>query len=121
MLYTYARIRSIIKRAEKLNIEYESIKFSDIKSISVNEKKIIVLVINYKYMLETAAESYSPSVICNYVYDLSKSYNSFYQEEKIFDGKNNETTSFKIALSNMTSKVIKSLLDLLGIDVINKM
>ena len=72
-------------------------------------------------MLELAAESHSPSVICNYVYDLSKTYNSFYQEEKIFDGKNNETTSFKIALSDITSRVIKSSLNLLGISVTNKM
>ena len=121
LLYTYARIRSIIKRAEILNIEYGKINFSTIKHISVNEKKIIDLIVNYKYILETAAESYSPSIICNYVYDLSKSYNSFYQEEKIFDGKNNETTSFKIALSDITSKVIKSLLNLLGIDITNKM
>jgi len=121
LLYTYARIRSIIKRAEILNIEYGKINFNIIKHISVNEKKIIDLLLNYKYILETAAESYSPSIICNYVYDLSKSYNSFYQEEKIFDGKNNETTSFKIALSDITSKVIKSLLNLLGIDITNKM
>lgn len=121
LLYTYARIRSIIKRAEILNIEYGKINFNIIKHISVNEKKIIDLLVNYKYILETAAESYSPSIICNYVYDLSKSYNSFYQEEKIFDGKNNETTSFKIALSDITSKVIKSLLNLLGIDITNKM
>ena len=119
--YTYARIRSIIKRADILNIEYGNIKFSSIKSISTNEKKIIDQIVNYKYILESAAESYSPSIICNYVYELSKTYNSFYQEEKIFDGKNNETTSFKIALSNITSNVIKSLLNLLGIDVTNKM
>ena len=119
--YTYARIRSIIKRADILNIEYGNIKFSSIKSISTNEKKIIDQIVNYKFILESAAESYSPSIICNYVYELSKTYNSFYQEEKIFDGKNNETTSFKIALSNITSNVIKSLLNLLGIDVTNKM
>ncbi len=119
--YTYARIRSIIKRAEILNIDFGQKKFNSIKSISDNEKRIIDLITNYKYMLELAAVSHSPSVICNYVYDLSKTYNSFYQEEKIFDGKNNETTSFKIALSDITSKVIKSSLNLLGISVTNKM
>ena len=119
--YTYARIRSIIKRAEILNIDFGQKKFNSIKSISDNEKRIIDLITNYKYMLELAAVSHSPSVICNYVYDLSKTYNSFYQEEKIFDGKNNETTSFKIALSDITSMVIKSSLNLLGISVTNKM
>ncbi|PDH44612.1 MAG: arginine--tRNA ligase [Rhodothermaeota bacterium MED-G18] len=119
--YTYARIRSIIKRAEILNIDFGQKKFNSIKSISDNEKRIIDLIANYKSMLELSAVSHSPSVICNYVYDLSKTYNSFYQEEKIFDGKNNETTSFKIALSDITSRVIKSSLNLLGISVTNKM
>ena len=119
--YTYARIRSIIKRAEILNIDFRQKKFTSIKSISDNEKRIIDLILNYKSMLELAAVSHSPSLICNYIYDLSKTYNSFYQEEKIFDGKNNETTSFKIALSELTSRVIKSLLNLLGISVTNKM
>ena len=119
--YTYARIRSIIKRAEILNIDFRQKKITSIKSISDNEKRIIDLILNYKSMLELAAVSHSPSLICNYIYDLSKTYNSFYQEEKIFDGKNNETTSFKIALSELTSRVIKSLLNLLGISVTNKM
>ena len=104
-----------------LNINLKGLNFDDVKKLSVNEKRIIDLILKHRYNLIKSAETYSPSFLCNYVYDLSKTYNSFYQEEKIFDGRNNETTSFKIALSDMTSSVIKESLNTLGMDVVNKM
>ena len=57
---------------------------------------------------------YSPSLLCQYVFDLAKLYNSFYQDEKIFDGENNETSSFKIALSDLTANTIKNSLELIN-------
>ena len=119
--YTYARIQSILKRAKMLNIDFKGLNFDNVKILSVNEKRIIDLLLKHRNNLIKSAETYSPSILCNYVYNLSKTYNSFYQEEKIFDGKNNETTSFKIALSDMTSNIIRESLNTLGIDVVNKM
>mgnify|MGYP001250150937 FL=1 len=119
--YTYARIQSILKRAKMLNIDFKGLGFDNVKKLSMNEKRIIDLILKHRNNLIKSAETYSPSILCNYVYDLSKTYNSFYQEEKIFDGRNNETTSFKIALSDMTSSVIRESLNTLGMDVVNKM
>ena len=119
--YTYARIQSILKRAKMLKIDFKGLNFDNVNKLSVNEKRIIDLILKHRNNLKKSAETYSPSLLCNYVYDLSKTYNSFYQDEKIFDGKNNETTSFKIALSDMTSSVIKESLNTLGMDVVNKM
>ena len=119
--YTYARIQSILKRAKMLKIDFKGLNFDNVKKLSVNEKRIIDLILKHRNNLIKSAETYSPSILCNYVYDLSKTYNSFYQDEKIFDGKNNETTSFKIALSDMTSSVIRESLNTLGMDVVNKM
>ena len=119
--YTYARIQSILKRAKMLNIDFKGLGFDNVKKLSMNEKRIIDLILKHRNNLVKSAETYSPSILCNYVYDLSKTYNSFYQEEKIFDGRNNETTSFKIALSEMTSSVIRESLNTLGMDVVNKM
>jgi len=119
--YTYARIQSILKRAKMLNIDFKGLGFDNVKKLSMNEKRIIDLILKHRKNLVKSAETYSPSILCNYVYDLSKTYNSFYQEEKIFDGRNNETTSFKIALSEMTSSVIRESLNTLGMDVVNKM
>ncbi len=119
--YTYARIQSILKRGKMLNIDFKSLNFDNVKKLSVNEKRIIDLILKHRNNLIKSAETYSPSILCNYVYNLSKTYNSFYQEEKIFDGKNNETTSFKIALSDITSSIIRESLNTLGMDVVNKM
>ena len=119
--YTYARIQSILKRAKMLNIDFKGLGFDNVKKLSMSEKRIIDLILKHRNNLIKSAETYSPSILCNYVYDLSKTYNSFYQEEKIFDGRNNETTSFKIALSVMTSSIIRESLNTLGMDVVNKM
>jgi len=119
--YTYARICSIIRRAKSLNIKYDKFKFDQIKNISNSQKKVIDHIYQLPKIIKTSSETYSPSLISQFTYDLSKLYNAFYQEEKIIDGNNNETTSFKIALSHLTSITIKNSLELLGIDVPKKM
>ncbi len=119
--YTYARIKSIIRRADKLEIEYKNFDLNKLKNLSIYHKKIINHLHSYSEVIELSAKTYSPSNICHYVFELSKLFNSFYQHEKIIDGKNNETTSFKIALSDITSLTIKRSLALLGIDVPGKM
>ena len=119
--YTYARIRSIIRRADKLEIDYKNFDTDKLGKLSVHHKKIINHLNSFSDVIELSAKTYSPSIICQYVFDLSKLFNSFYQVEKIIDGKNNVTTSFKIALSDMTSLTISRSLKLLGIDVPEKM
>ena len=115
-IYQYAQIIG-----EVLLLNHIILNFDNVNKLSVNEKRIIDLILKHRNNLKKSAETYSPSILCNYVYDLSKTYNSFYQDEKIFDGKNNETTSFKIELSDMKSSVIRESLNTLGIDVVNKM
>ena len=119
--YTYARICSIIRRAETLNIEYANYNIDDLENISLKQKKIIDHIFQFPNIIEISSDSYSPSLISQFAYDLAKLFNSFYQDEKIIDGKNNETTSFKIALSHLTSITIKNSLELLGVDVPKKM
>ena len=119
--YTYARICSIIRRAETLNIEYANYNIDDLENISLKQKKIIDHIYQFPNIIEISSDSYSPSLISQFAYDLAKLFNSFYQDEKIIDGKNNETTSFKIALSHLTSVTIKNSLELLGVDVPKKM
>jgi len=119
--YTYARICSIIRRAKTLNIEYANYNIDDLENISLKQKKIIDHIYQFPNIIEISSDSYSPSLISQFTYDLAKLFNSFYQDEKIIDGKNNETTSFKIALSHLTSVTIKNSLELLGVDVPKKM
>ena len=119
--YTYARIFSIIKRADTLKLDYKNFNYSKKLNITIFQKKLINHIYQFSEAIDISSESYSPSVIAKYVYELAKTYNSFYQDDKIFDGKNNETTLFKIALSNMVLKTIKNSLILLNIRVPNKM
>ena len=119
--YTYARICSITDRAESLDIEFKEIKFDNITDISLPLKKLINHIYQFPNIIDQAASNHSPSIVAQYIFDLSKIYNSFYQEEKIFDNTPSETTSFKIALSHTTANTIKDGMLLLGISVPNKM
>ena len=119
--YTYARIFSIIKRADILKLDYNNFNSSKILKTTSSQKKLINHIYQFSDAIDISSDSYSPSVIAKYVYELAKNYNSFYQDDKIFDGKNNETTLFKISLSKMVLKTIKNALLLLNIRVPNKM
>ena len=119
--YTYARIKSILRRANKLEISYNNFDINKMKELSIHHKKIINHLNSFSDIIKTSAKTHSPSSICQYVFDLSKLFNSFYQHEKIIDGNNNETTSFKIALSDLTALIIIQSLELLGIDVPERM
>ena len=85
------------------------------------QKKIINHVYLFSDTIKLSSDMYSPAVIAKYVYDLCKLYNNFYQEDKIFNGKKDVTTLFKIKLSYMVSKIIKSTLYLLNIKLPNRM
>ena len=119
--YTYSRICSIIRRSELLKINYNNVNLKEIYDLSLSLKKLINHIYIFPDIISQSSKTYSPSLLCQYVFDLAKLYNSFYQDEKIFDGENNETTSFKIALSDLTANTIKNSLELLGVGVPNKM
>ena len=109
------------RRADKLDLDYKNFDLDKLKELSIHHKKLINHLNSFSAAIELSAKTYSPSNICQYVFELSKLFNSFYQDEKIIDGINNETTSFKIALSDLTSLTIYRSLNLLGIDVPEKM
>ncbi|WP_426473128.1 arginine--tRNA ligase [Chryseobacterium balustinum] len=113
--YTYARIQSLIAKA---NYEYRNIA-----EVSLNEfeKELIVLLANYKTVVEKAAELLSPALVANYVYDLVKSYNSFYQSNVILKLEDEDLKQFRLNLSEATGKTIQKSLSLLGIGTVNRM
>lgn len=115
--YTYARIQSLLTKA--------SYEHTEVSKIDINEyeKELIMLLANYKTVVEKAAEALSPALVANYVYDLVKSYNSFYQNQdtpivKLEDG---NLKQFRLNLSDLTAKTIKKSLELLGIGTVNRM
>ena len=110
--YTYARIQSLLRK----NTSKKS--FNDI-SISDKERNIIIHLNDYPNVLLNAYLNLNPSLIANYVYDLVKLYNSFYQSHTVLG--NNEINSFRILLSTKVAEYINKSMSLLGVSVPNTM
>lgn len=114
--YTYARIQSLLSKAEYKVLE-------EVPAVELNtcEKQLIMQLSNYKEVVERAAESLSPALVANYLYDLVKSYNSFYQNNPILKQDEEDTKQFRLYLSALSALVIKKSLGLLGIGTVDRM
>lgn len=118
--YTHARISAILRRGKSLEIQtnFDSEKVGE---LSKREVELIFKITEFTKALREAAKEYSPAIIAQYVYDLAKDYNGFYQEVPIFNEDNKDKLAFRIALSSITAKLIKQSMDLLGIEVPERM
>lgn len=114
--YTYARIQSIIRRAD---FDF-STSISDY-TLGEKEKELIKQVALFPEIVENSAKTYSPALIANYVYDLVKEYNSFYQSTPILATENQTDKTFRVQLSKRVADTIKGGFSLLGIDVPERM
>ena len=117
--YTYARIRSLLRKAEELGIALPA-TFAGL-TISTKEQELIAKVAEYADVVEEAARTYSPAVIANYVYDLVKEYNQFYHEFSILKEENEELRAFRLALSEVVARTIATGFSLLGIEMPERM
>lgn len=113
--YTFARIQSLLTKANYEMKETESIELSQ------SEKELIMQLANYKIVVAKAAESLSPALVANYLYDLVKSYNSFYQNNPILIQEDENIKQYRLNLSDLTGKTIQKSLKLLGIETVNRM
>ena len=117
--YTYARIRSLLRKAEELGITLPA-TFAGL-TISTKEQELIAKVAEYADIVEEAARTYSPAVIANYVYDLVKEYNQFYHEFSILKEENEELRAFRLALSEVVARTIAAGFSLLGVEMPERM
>ncbi|WP_332027840.1 arginine--tRNA ligase [Kaistella sp.] len=113
--YTYARIQSLLAKAE-----YQEQKISDYE-INDSEKDLMMNIFNFKDVVSKAAETLSPALVANYIYELVKSYNSFYQNNPILKQDDAVAKQFRLELSALTGKTIKKGLALLGIGTVDRM
>ena len=118
--YSHARISAIVRRAKTLEIS-DSFDASLVGQLNQREIDLVYRLTNYVNALKESAEDYSPAVMAQYVYDLAKDYNGFYQEVPIFKEDNKDKLSFRIALSTATALALKKGMNLLGIDVPERM
>ena len=113
--YTYARIQSLLAKAEYTEKTISNYEIND------SEKELVMNLSNFKEVISRAAETLSPALVANYIYEVVKSYNSFYQNNPILSQKDETTKNFRLELSNLTGKTIKKGLELLGIGTVNRM
>ena len=118
--YTHARIAAILRRANTLEIStnYDG---ASVGSLNQREVDLVYRISEFPKALREAAREYSPSIIAQYVYDLAKDYNGFYQEVSIFNEDNKDALSFRVALSGVTARIIKTAMSLMGINVPERM
>jgi len=116
--YTYARISAILRRASSDGIN--KVLFP-IKKIHSREQMLLAQLVRFEDVIAQAARDYSPALLAHYAYDLSKDYNRFYQELSIFNESDDYLVIFRIGLSRLTAKVIRRSMELLGIEVPNRM
>ena len=114
--YTYARIKTLIN-----NVEGKTFSIDESLKIEYKEKELIKHLGRYPEIIFLAGNQYSPAIIANYLYDLVKSYNTFYQNINILKTDNLKLQNFRVSLSKKVAEVIKNAASLLGIEVPNRM
>lgn len=116
--YTYARIQSILRKAD---FDYSATLSAVEGSLHEKERNLLKQLALFPETIQQAAENYSPALIANYAYDLVKEYNSFYQSVPILSSENLHEKIFRTQLSKKVAEVIKAAFGLLGIDVPERM
>lgn len=119
--YTYARIRSMFRKADTSPDEIiDQVDYSKIQMLPI-EKELIRILYEFPAVIKLAGQYYSPAQVANYVFELVKSFNHYYQDTPILKRVDEETSRFRMALSYFTGTVIETAMDLLGIRVPEKM
>lgn len=118
--YTYARIRSILRKAEAAGIEIPAVLGSDYTPTD-KEVDLIQKISEYAAAVEQAGIDYSPSGIANYCYELTKAFNQFYHDYSILGADSEEEKMFRLVLAGNVAKVIRNGFSLLGIEVPERM
>ena len=117
--YTYARTRSIERKAAESGDVCDCTQAP--ASISEKECSIIKMLNDFPAVVRQAGTDYSPSGIANYTYDLAKEYNQFYHDFSILREENENVKAFRVLLTRNVGKVIKTAMNILGIEVPERM
>lgn len=118
--YTYARIRSIMRKAEAEGLVLPE-TLADDMPLNDKEVELVQKLNNFGVVVEQAGKDYSPNGIANYCYELTKDFNQFYHDYSILNAENNATKTVRLMLAKNVAKVIKNGMDLLGIEVPERM
>jgi arginyl-tRNA synthetase len=118
--YTYARINSVLRKANDQGIRISPLGESVAEMLD-KEKYLIQLCGEFVVVVAESAGTFSPSLIANYIYELSKEYNQFYHDYSILKGETPEVVNFRLVLSTVVGRIIKNGMYLLGMEVPERM
>jgi arginyl-tRNA synthetase len=118
--YTYARILSVLKKAEQTGIVEEADLMKKVKPL-LKELELLKILRKFNETVSEAAVSYSPALIANYCYELAREYNQFYHDHTILGENEKAVRNFRLGLSRITSEVLLSGMWLLGIEMPERM
>ena len=115
--YTYARIRSILRKAGNQNSQFSILN----SQLSEKEIELIQKMSEFGAAVEQAGKDYSPSGIANYCYELTKVFNQFYHDFSILNEPDEQKKAVRLMLAKNVAKIIKNGMGLLGIEVPERM
>ena len=118
--YTYARIRSILRKAAEAGIEVPAQLPTDVE-LSAKEEALVQHVADFANVVRQAGQEYSPSSVAAYCYDLVKEYNQFYHDFSILREEDAKKRAFRLVLSKNVAKVVRLGMSLLGIEMPERM
>lgn len=118
--YTYARVRSLIRKADEQMLQYKDVSIDSIK-LNAKERAIIKNIYDFPQVIADAGTNYSPALIANYLYDFVKEFNQFYHDYSVFNEEKENVRLFRLNLSLKVSEIVKTGMGLLGIEVPERM
>ena len=118
--YTYARIRSILRKAADAGIKVPAQLPADVE-LSTKEEEIVQHIADFAAVVRQAGTEYQPAAVANYCYDLVKEYNQFYHDFSILREEDKKKQTFRLTLSANVAKVIRLGMGLLGIEMPERM
>ena len=118
--YTYARIRSILRKAEAEQMQV-SCNFAATPEISTKEEAVVQHLSDFASVVRQAGEEFAPNAIANYCYELAKEYNQFYHDYKVLGETDENKRQFRLVLSRNVAKVLRLGMGLLGIEMPERM
>ena len=118
--YTYARIRSILRKADEAGVRLPESLPADVE-LNTKEEELIQRLADFAVVVRQAGTDYNPSIIANYAYDLVKEYNQFYHDYSILREEDEARKVFRLVLSRNVGKVVRLAMGLLGIEVPERM
>ena len=118
LLYAYARIKSIFRKSETSNIQHST---SNIQLAAAEEYTLARHLLNFGITLEAVAEEYRPNYLCNYLFELAEKFSSFYENCPVLKADDAATRGSRLALCDLTARVLKQGLETLGIETVEQM